>query len=185
MAAEPKQRELWSARPPRAVCWRGRDFRSRRQRGSPGKRIRWCCSPAEEARRNGEERLQLRERGRYEYRLRPAPGVPDDLQLLRQRGVQPSRSSPEDEDRGLIEPQDHCGLLPVDRHPPRRCHAAPAGAGQRGGALAQDRLSRALPRHAVVYCGEVRRSAPGLPRTDKTAPRHALAAGLAHSGTAA
>jgi predicted component of viral defense system (DUF524 family) len=68
---------------------------------------------AEEARRNGEERLQLRERGRYEYRLTPAPGAPEDLQLLPQRGVQPSRVESGGEDRGLIEPQDHCGLFPL------------------------------------------------------------------------
>ena len=68
---------------------------------------------AEEARRNGEELLQLRERGRYEYRLKPAPGAPPDLGLLPQRGVQPSRVELQGEERGLIEPQDHCGLLPL------------------------------------------------------------------------
>lgn len=68
---------------------------------------------AEEARRNGEELLQLRERGRYEYRLKPAPGAPTDLGLLPQRGVQPSRVESQGEERGLIEPQDHCGLLPL------------------------------------------------------------------------
>ena len=47
---------------------------------------------AEEARRYGEERLQLRERGRYEYRLIPASGASEDLALLPQRGVQPSRA---------------------------------------------------------------------------------------------
>lgn len=67
----------------------------------------------DEARRNGEEPLQLRERGRYEYRLRPAPGAPTDLGLLPQRGVQPSRVESPGEERGLIEPQDHCGLLPL------------------------------------------------------------------------
>ena len=67
----------------------------------------------EEALRNGEERLQLRERGRYEYRLKPASGVSEDLQLLRQSGVQPSRVESENGDRGLIEPLDHCGLLPL------------------------------------------------------------------------
>ena len=68
---------------------------------------------AQEARRNGEERLQLRERGRYEYRLKPASGVSEDFQLLRHSGVQPSRVESEDGDWGLIEPQDHCGLLPL------------------------------------------------------------------------
>lgn len=66
---------------------------------------------AEEARRNGEEPLQLRERGRYEYRLKPEPGAPTDLGLLPQRGIQPSRVESQGEERGLIEPQDHCGLF--------------------------------------------------------------------------
>ena len=68
---------------------------------------------AAEARLNGEERLQLRERGRYEYRLKPVDGVPDNLALLPQRGVQPSLVASAEEDRGLIEPQDYCGLLPL------------------------------------------------------------------------
>lgn len=69
--------------------------------------------PPDEARRNSEERLQLRERGRYEYRLVPAPGAPSDLALLPGRGIQPSRVESSGEDRGLIEPADHCGLLPL------------------------------------------------------------------------
>src|SRR5688572_27194243 len=64
---------------------------------------------AEEARLNGEEQLQLRERARYEYHLRPSANAPDDLVLLPQRGVQPSRVESKREDRGLIEPADHCG----------------------------------------------------------------------------
>jgi len=68
---------------------------------------------AEDAGRNGEERLQLRERGRYEYRLKPVAGAHDDLVLLRERGVQPSPVAGTREDRGLIEPQDYCGLLPL------------------------------------------------------------------------
>jgi predicted component of viral defense system (DUF524 family) len=67
----------------------------------------------DEARQNGEENLQLRERGRYEYLLRPAVGAPDDLALLPQRGVQPSQVRSAGEDRGVIEPQDHCGLFPL------------------------------------------------------------------------
>ena len=66
---------------------------------------------AEEAGRNSEERLQLRERGRYEYRLKPAEGAWDDLALLPHRGVQPSPVEEDRGDRGLIEPQDYCGLL--------------------------------------------------------------------------
>lgn len=69
--------------------------------------------PADEARQNSEEPLQLRERGRYEYRLKPAGGAPDSLALLPQRGVQPSPVAEELGDRGLIEPQDYCGLLPL------------------------------------------------------------------------
>jgi len=68
---------------------------------------------ADEARQNSEERLQLRERGRYEYRLKPVGGAPDGLALLPQRGVQPSPVAEELGDRGLIEPQDYCGLLPL------------------------------------------------------------------------
>ena len=69
--------------------------------------------PPEEARRHAEARLQLRERGRYEYCLKPVSGAPDDLALLPQRGVQPSTVESPGEDRGLIEPQDYCGLFPL------------------------------------------------------------------------
>lgn len=68
---------------------------------------------ADEARQYSEECLQLRERGRYEYRLKPAGDAPDGLALLPQRGVQPSPVAEELGDRGLIEPQDYCGLLPL------------------------------------------------------------------------
>lgn len=68
---------------------------------------------SDEARKNSEERLQLRERGRYEYRLKPADGAPEGLALLPQRGVQPSPLAEERGDHGLIEPQDYCGLLPL------------------------------------------------------------------------
>jgi predicted component of viral defense system (DUF524 family) len=67
----------------------------------------------EEALQYGEERVQLRERGRYEYQLTPAPDAPSDLCLLAQRGIQPSRASVMAGDRGLIEPQDHCGYFPL------------------------------------------------------------------------
>lgn len=69
--------------------------------------------PIEEANSFGEEQLQIRERGRYEYRLQPAPGAPPDLALLPGRGVQPSRVESSGEDRGLIEPGDHCGFFPL------------------------------------------------------------------------
>jgi Domain of unknown function (DUF2357)/PD-(D/E)XK nuclease superfamily len=65
---------------------------------------------ADVAQRYGEERLQLRERGRYEYRLRPAAGAPAGLALLEDRCVRPS---PVGGDHGLIEPQDYCGMLPL------------------------------------------------------------------------
>ena len=68
---------------------------------------------AQEASRYGKERLQLRERERYEYRLTPAPGMPDDLALLPARGVQPSAMDTARGQEGLIEPQDYCGLLPL------------------------------------------------------------------------
>ena len=69
--------------------------------------------PAGEARRLGEERVQLRERARYEYRLQPEPGAPNDLALLAGRSVQPSRVRSPGGDRGVIETQDYCGLLPL------------------------------------------------------------------------
>lgn len=59
----------------------------------------------------GEEPLQLIERARYEYRLKPAPGAPADLALLSRRGVQPSLLRESESDRGLIEPGDYCGVL--------------------------------------------------------------------------
>jgi predicted component of viral defense system (DUF524 family) len=67
---------------------------------------------ADEARLNGEEPVQLRERGRYEYRLQPCSDASVNLMLLPRHGVQPSRVESTGEDRGLIEPHDHCGLFP-------------------------------------------------------------------------
>ncbi len=67
----------------------------------------------------GEQCVQLRERGRYEYQLTPAPGAPDNLALRADQWVQPSGLELAGQDRGLIEPQDYCGLLPlvvVQRH---------------------------------------------------------------------
>jgi predicted component of viral defense system (DUF524 family) len=69
--------------------------------------------PTDEARQFGEEPLQLRERSRYDYRLKPAEGVRVEIGLLPQRGIQPSSLEDKDEERGLIEPQDYCGLLPL------------------------------------------------------------------------
>ena len=69
--------------------------------------------PFEEARQNGEERLQLRERQKYFYHLHPAPGAPDDLALMAQRGVNPLPFKPNVGEQGTIEPQDYCGLFPL------------------------------------------------------------------------
>ena len=141
--------------------------------------------PAEEARRNGEERLQLRERGRYEYRLKPASGVSEDLQLLPQRGVQPSRVESEGEDRGLIEPQDHCGLFPLTVI--RRGDATQRPLARGSVEVRSLKLDyREHYRGMLSYHrGEVRRAAAGLPRANAIAAGHALAAGLAYPGAAA
>jgi hypothetical protein len=69
--------------------------------------------PTEEARMYAEEPVQLCERGRYEYRLKPSVTAPPNLALLPQRGIYPSRVETDGHDRGLIEPGDHCGLLPL------------------------------------------------------------------------
>jgi predicted component of viral defense system (DUF524 family) len=69
--------------------------------------------PTEEARMYAEEPVQLCERGRYEYRLKPSVTAPVNLALLPQRGIHPSRVETDGDDRGLIEPGDHCGLLPL------------------------------------------------------------------------
>ena len=71
--------------------------------------------PPTEAHLHGEETVQLRERARYEYRLKPVSGEEEQLALLPQRGIQPSRVSVSraDDERGLIEPGDHCGALPL------------------------------------------------------------------------
>jgi predicted component of viral defense system (DUF524 family) len=68
---------------------------------------------SEQARTWGEEPLQLRERCRYEYRLKPLAATSGDLSLLPGRGVQPSRVDAFGEERGLIEPGDYCGMLPL------------------------------------------------------------------------
>ena len=64
------------------------------------------------------------------------------------RSAQPCQS--EGEDRGLIEPQDHCGLLPLTVI--RRGDADFSGRWRvaRGSPLAQARLPGALPRNAVI-----------------------------------
>ena len=79
--------------------------------GLPGEAQSLILLSTDEARSHGEERLQLRERGRYEYWLKPASENGCDLALMPQKGVSPSRVESKAEDRGLIEPGDHCGLL--------------------------------------------------------------------------
>jgi len=114
MAAEPKQRASVECRTPEGrVLAVVEVFSPAVDPELPPSEHSLVLLPPEEARRNGEEQLQLRERGRYEYRLMPVPGAPADLALLPWRGVQPSRVESERGDRGLIEPQDHCGLLPL------------------------------------------------------------------------
>ena len=114
MAAEPRQSEVVECRTPEGrVLAEVEIFAPEGSEALGGEVHPLVLLTAEEARRNDEERLQLRERGRYEYRLKPATGAPEDLQLLPQRGVQPSRVESKGEDRGLIEPQDHCGLFPL------------------------------------------------------------------------
>lgn len=114
MAAEPKQCEVVECKSPGGrVLAVIEIFAPTGSESLSGDAHPLVLVPIDEARRYGEERLQLRERSRYEYRLRPVAGAPKDLQLLPQRGVQPSRVESTGEDRGLIEPQDHCGLFPL------------------------------------------------------------------------
>ena len=70
--------------------------------------IRW---PTVEAQARSEEAIQLRERGRYTYRLEPEPGSPDDLILVEERGIVRSPAAEHGCDAGLIEPGDQCGVL--------------------------------------------------------------------------
>jgi predicted component of viral defense system (DUF524 family) len=72
--------------------------------------IRWTDA---EAQTRGEEAVQLRERCRYVYRLKPADGVTLPLALVEGRGITHSPAAEEGEDEGFIEPGDHCGLLPL------------------------------------------------------------------------
>lgn len=68
--------------------------------------IRW---PAEEAQANGEEPIQLRERGRYFYQIHPE--AQDKGLVLEERpGISRSPASAQE---GFIEPGDQCGVLPI------------------------------------------------------------------------
>src|SRR5258708_4222559 len=114
MAGEPKQREFVECRTPGGRVLARVEIVARAKTDAlPGEVHPLVLIPAEEALLYGEERLQLRERGRYEYRLLPTNGAPNDLALLQHRGVQRSGVETPGEDRGLIEPQDHCGLFPL------------------------------------------------------------------------
>ena len=71
--------------------------------------IRW---PEIEAQARSEEPIQLRERGRYVYHLKPEPGAPGDLMLVEDRGITHSPAAEPGNDAGFIEPGDQCGVLP-------------------------------------------------------------------------
>jgi hypothetical protein len=65
-----------------------------------------------EAQARSEERVQLRERCRYFYRLVALDGT-KDLALREERGVTRSPASTGRQDEGFIEPGDQCGVLPL------------------------------------------------------------------------
>ncbi len=83
--------QIWSTRKPN-----GRD-------GEVADLIRW---PAAEAEARGEEPVQLRERGRYIYKILNGEG----LALEESSAI--SRS-PAEAGEGFIEPGDQCGVLPL------------------------------------------------------------------------
>lgn len=64
----------------------------------------------ETAAARGESAVQLRERARYEYIVEQESMFPDRLVLLNERGIQRSALNPQ---RGIIEPGDFCGSLPL------------------------------------------------------------------------
>lgn len=114
MGPEPRQREFVECKTPEGrVLARVEIIAPAGADAQKGEDYPLVIYPLEEAQDYSEERLQLQERNRYEYRLVPAEGIPYKLTLLPQRGVQPSRVGGGIEDRGLIEPQDHCGMLPL------------------------------------------------------------------------
>lgn len=69
--------------------------------------------PEVEAQARCEEPIQLRERGRYVYRLEPEPGAPKDLVLIEERGITRNPAASQGSDGGFIEPGDQCGVLPL------------------------------------------------------------------------
>ena len=114
MPAQPSQRERVECRTPEGRVLATVDiFAELNDRPQSNEDHLLVTYSPDEARRNSEERLQLRERGRYEYLLKPVNPSDTGLTLVQHSGVRPSRVESGSEDRGSIEPQDHCGLLPL------------------------------------------------------------------------
>src|SRR5437899_10530457 len=63
--------------------------------------IRWSDL---EAQSRGEEPVQLRERGRYVYRLEPVEILGSNLVLAEERGITRSPAAVDGRDEGFIEP---------------------------------------------------------------------------------
>lgn len=114
MPAEPQNPAQVDCRTPqgrvlaRLYVWPPR--RSEALAGEEHPLIRW---PEVEAQARSEEPIQLRERGRYVYRLKPEPGAPGDLMLVEERGITHSPAAERGSDAGFIEPGDQCGVLPL------------------------------------------------------------------------
>ena len=114
MPAEPQNPAQVDCRTPqgrilaRLYLWPPR--RSESLAGEEHPLIRW---PEVEAQARSEEPIQLRERGRYVYRLEPEPGAPVDLVLVEERGITRNPAASHGSDSGFIEPGDQCGVLPL------------------------------------------------------------------------
>jgi predicted component of viral defense system (DUF524 family) len=114
MPAEPQNRAQVDCCTPqgrilaRLYLWPPR--RSEALAGEEHPLIRW---PEVEAQARSEEPIQLRERGRYVYRLEPEPGAPADLVLVEERGITRNPAASHGMDSGFIEPGDQCGVLPL------------------------------------------------------------------------
>jgi predicted component of viral defense system (DUF524 family) len=114
MAAQPQSPAVVECKTPegrtlaQVLIWPPRDSETRTGESHP--LVRWSEVEAHE---RGEEPVQMRERGRYIYRLKPADGVTHTLALLEGRGITRSPASDGGNDEGFIEPGDHCGLLPI------------------------------------------------------------------------
>jgi len=114
MSAEPQNPAQVDCRTPqgrilaRLYLWPPR--RSEAFAGEEHPLIRW---PEVEAQARSEEPVQVRERGRYVYHLKPEPGAPGDLMLAEERGITHSPAAEPGSDAGFIEPGDQCGVLPL------------------------------------------------------------------------